>query len=894
MGSDAAACRLGRRWLAFVVAWPLLLLLPCLLGLRTFLPYDTAQYPPASLLRSPAELAAMRQESNYDVTEGPVWFVPELKRARRSLLEEGSLPNWNSYARTGTALMPHGHDGLLYPFLWPALAFADPARWLPWLALLNLATAGLLTLGFLRRLGLAAPAAAFGAIAFSMSSALCANAHNFPRLSSLVWLPGMLWALKAWSLHAPRAALRPLAGFAACFALSWLGGFPPYALPASCIALAYAVSLLVQHARQHGLAATLPRALQFAMGGAVGVLLCSHYLLPAFSFFGQSARSLAPDLDRISQSAFDAYGLLGYLANDLFGRPDLGSSLPYGNAPLPLLLGNRTSSLGEPLLPNFNSTEYALYGSALSLWLAVLSLCVRGEGRVLPLVLWLGCVGMALFAWPFSLLFSLPGVRIVPPLRWLGPCAFLLAWMAARGLDAAWKGKDARAPLAASAIALLAALAAGWFWLRFSDPECFRQWGLAEQLAQRYAAAAPDPASITTERIEQLVLRSPSGADYTHAGAALAAAAAGRAVWLHLAAALLLGLLPMARRRDPRLLALAVGGALAVVGSDLWLAGRTFDRGIARPASDWTEVHDFLQQQAAQRAHEGSFMVARAAKVPDPMAPPEPNMLPPGTLSPMSVRDLQVYSYFDSRSLVPWGRLLSAVWGETAGLGATQKGYLTAPLPDDARVLDHPLLDLCGVRYVLASEPLQHAGPRVGPRIAGPGGEFFVYERASALPRAFVAHAVAAHDDDEALLAAMLDPAFSPRRTALALRSDLDATLGAARWQPLAATPGSPTPAERQVRFVRDEADAIQLEVAAGAPGMLSLADTCLPGWSASIDGAPVPIVRLNHFARGVPLGPQQATVEFRYSAPGQRLGFALFAAGLLLLLLLLRLARAR
>ncbi|MGE3353626.1 MAG: hypothetical protein AB7O84_17955, partial [Planctomycetota bacterium] len=78
----------NRRWPWLALVWPVLLLLPCLVGARTFLPYDTAQFAPSGQLLAPDALQALNAESNFDVTETPVWFVPELQRARRSLLEE--------------------------------------------------------------------------------------------------------------------------------------------------------------------------------------------------------------------------------------------------------------------------------------------------------------------------------------------------------------------------------------------------------------------------------------------------------------------------------------------------------------------------------------------------------------------------------------------------------------------------------------------------------------------------------------------------------------------------------------------------------------------------------------------------------------------------------------
>ena len=872
----AAPLRESRsRWLLSLL-WPLVLLWPCLFGSRTFLPYDLAQYPPQSLQRTEREVAAMQAESNYDVTETPIWFVPELQRAGRTLRQEGSLPNWNPTARTGTALLPHGHDAILYPFTWPALLLDEPARWLGWLAFLNLATAAILMRGFLRALRLHEAATWLGSVAFSMSTTLAANAHNFPRLSSLVWLPGMLWALRAaHDADGPRR-IRALCGFSIAFALTWIGGFPPYALPCSAIAAIYGIALVSIDVRARGMHGAWKRALPVAFAAAIGVMLCAHYLLPAFAFFGESARSLAPDLERVSQSAFDAYGLLGWLAPDVFGRPDLGAALPYGNAPLPLMLGSRESLAGTPLLPNFNATEYALFSGSAALWLALCGMFhKRAPHRFLPLVLLVACIGMALFAEPFWRLFALPFVRIVPPLRWLGPVAMLLAWMSAQGLHAMLQHGERARLVAAVACAAIVAIACFALHLRFSSGDPFRDWGLAEQLAAHYAPSAPDPASITPVRIEQLVLRGPNGIDYAQNGAKLAGESLCSASLFHALSAIALAALLLTMRSRPRIASIAALALVLTTGLDLARAGRTFARGIGGTGDSRTLAHEFFAKRRIELAASGGFMIARVAPWESPATPPEPSFLPPGTLGPDGIRDLQVYTYFDTRSIQPWASMLDAAIGNGAGTAATAKGYLTASLPDHGGVLAHPLLDACGVRYVCSTTPLQNVATKPVHTIQGERGAFYVYERPTAMPRAFCVAGVETQAEDAAVVAAMANPSWQPRATAFIARDDAASIEFPSR---------DPAAEARVVTFARDDANEIVLQIADGPRAMLVLADTFFSGWSARLerDGTaePLPIARVNHAMRGVVVPAGNATVVFSYTPSRQRLGFVLFALG--------------
>ncbi len=871
-GRDSDHSR-SRRWLLSVLVWPLLLLWPFLGGQRVFLPYDLAQFPPASLLLPADELRAIHADSNFDITETPIWFVPELQRARRTLVDEHALPNWHPTARTGTALLPHGHDGILYPLVWPALFARDPATALGLVALLNLTIAGALMFGFLRALGLVPAAAAFGALALCASTTLAANAHNYSRLSSLVWLPGMLWGLRLAADAHGRRRWRALAGFAACFALTWIGGFPPYALPATALGCVYALLLWLQALRQNRRDG-LRRGGPYAVAIALGAMAAAIYLLPAFAFFGQSARSLTPDLARISQVTFDRFGLLGYLANDLFGRPDLVDTLPYDRSPLPLLLGGRTEYGGRPLEPGFNATEYALFGGSLTLWLALLAIGNRhARHRWFPLLLLLLYWSMAAFVLPLGYLFLLPGIRVVPPLRFLGPCCALLAWLAAQGLDLALRRTNPHRLAAAIALALLTAGFGWWFAGRVVEPGAFADWHLAEHLAERYAPLVADPASFTKDAVERTILHAADGGDYVARGAELAAAAARRASGWHLAAALLLLGLLLLPRLPARMRPLLLGTALLATGIELYRAAQTFDRGIRRDHSDWTQVHDFLVGQRRATADQGGFMIGRAASASSNGVLPAPSALPPGTLGPYDIRDLQVYSFFDRRSADPVTALCQRI--DAARGVDSAKGYVATCLPDDVRVLQHPLFDLLGLRYVLSTQPLLHAGTRTGPELRGPGGEFFVYERPSALPRAFVAGQLTVAANDDAVLQAITDPAFAPHATIYATRDDV----GGRR---LPAP--EPAAAQRAVHFRRDHATAIDLAVDDGPAGWLLLADTWMPGWTATIDGRDAPVLRADHALRAVELPAGSCTVAFRYTPPGQRLGCALTAlAGLLL-----------
>ncbi|MCU0864119.1 MAG: YfhO family protein [Planctomycetes bacterium] len=845
---------------------PLLWLWPCVFGDRTFVPYDVAQFPPASLLLSPEQLAAASAGANHDVTEPPVWFVPELELAGREL-RAGRWPGWNPHARGGAPLHAHGLIGLCYPPNWLLLVTAEPATRLGLVTWINLALGGLLAFGLLRKSGLATLPAWFGALLFELSAPMATNAFFWMRLGSFVWLPGVLWAVLAIA-DAERLRARHLAGLGVAVAMAWLAGFPPFAATTTLLGGGFALWLLVARWRRAGASATRRLAARLLLGFALGGCLALPQVLPSLQFFPHSARETKPGFQRIADQSFESYGLLGYLWPDALGHPSDTAAVPYSiRNPLGLLWNTRQRS-GKPAEPNFNYTEYAVFVGQLGALLAVLgALAGRGGGRGFALAAWLGCAGLALF-WPgLRLLYLLPLVENVWPLRWLAPASLFMAWLAGIGLQRLLDG-GRRWPLALAA----AALALGVPSAMVQDPSRWTEAdsrAFAQQLADRYGV---DLAGA----VNHVQYESPGIDRFRAAQQRLYDEAWRAAPWLLGSALWLVGMALAGSERWRRWLGLAAGVAAAV---QLGLHGASMTRGIGRTAPPQTPVHTFLRQQANAASATGGFMVARGAD-----ALPLPSQLPPGQLLAPGLRDLQFYSHFDGRSLQPLQRLL----GSWLGTLHASKGYLDCALPHTlppaaaeaeyasgrqprdyvaGHPFEHPLLDLLGVRYVLSvgPVPLPHTGAAIA--IEGCPPSFHVQERTSALPRAFAVDTVQPHRDDASVVQALLQPTFAPLRIAHALAAELptplpDAASDAARRRP--------------VRFVRDEPTTIELDVDAGAQPWLLLTDTFLPGWTATIDGRPQPIVRGDHAFRLVALPAQSCRVVFTYRCPGLAMGTAM------------------
>jgi hypothetical protein len=168
------------------------------------------------------------------------------------------------------------------------------------------------------------------------------------------------------------------------------------------------------------------------------------------------------------------------------------------------------------------------------------------------------------------------------------------------------------------------------------------------------------------------------------------------------------------------------------------------------------------------------------------------------------------------------------------------------------------------------------------------GSAFAIHRNPSAVPRAYVVPRAEPCGDDVATVLAQFRGS-DPRRVVLMPHDPLgtDRTgprqpFTPARWRCLAS-------------------DRLELAVTTAAPGLLVIADTWMPGWTAVVDGRPAPILRGNHAQRVIALPtPGSHEVVLRYDAPGLSqgvtiTGLALVAvAAALLSLLAKRVLRSR
>ncbi len=149
-------------------------------------------------------------------------------------------------------------------------------------------------------------------------------------------------------------------------------------------------------------------------------------------------------------------------------------------------------------------------------------------------------------------------------------------------------------------------------------------------------------------------------------------------------------------------------------------------------------------------------------------------------------------------------------------------------------------------------------------------GDVKLYARTDAPGRAWLVHGVSPVASDTAALAALSDPAFDARATAV-----VDAELAAQSSAP--AGPGE------TVTIIAYEAERLVLHAHADSPAVLVVADSFYPGWEATVDGRSVTILRANLLFRGVALTPGDHEIIFTYRPTTWRQGLAVSLGALAL-----------
>lgn len=176
-------------------------------------------------------------------------------------------------------------------------------------------------------------------------------------------------------------------------------------------------------------------------------------------------------------------------------------------------------------------------------------------------------------------------------------------------------------------------------------------------------------------------------------------------------------------------------------------------------------------------------------------------------------------------------------------------------------------LALLDVRHVLSPFPVSSAGFRQ----AGAAEGVRRYELKGAFGRAFFPLQSRVATDAQAF-EALRSPDFDGGRNALV------APLPRGTLLP----PPRPSGSWAVARFLSDGPETAVLATTASAASLLVLTRTWAPGWTARVDGAPVPVLRAQLALLALVVPPGEHRVELAYRPVSYRIGLGLSAAGLL------------
>ena len=190
-------------------------------------------------------------------------------------------------------------------------------------------------------------------------------------------------------------------------------------------------------------------------------------------------------------------------------------------------------------------------------------------------------------------------------------------------------------------------------------------------------------------------------------------------------------------------------------------------------------------------------------------------------------------------------------------------GLLVLPKEGDRAAI----LDLFSARTIVSEFDYAWLGDRYR-RLSPPGASPAVFDNPHALPRAYrAARGLPEPPDLQRGLRMLVAEAFDPRRFVLLDRPPPE----------VSATPGvlPPLPSgDVEIAWFAPERVVLRTRGERGA--VVVLTDAYFPGWEATVDGAPAPLLRANLNFRAVAVSAGEHEIEMRYRPAAFRWGLAL------------------
>lgn len=746
--------------------------------------------------------ATLRSAQDGAGTDKLIFNYPNWIHAANSLRNDPSALLWNSGQFGGTPFLATQNTAVLYPFTWLAL-LPDPVLGLLIHAALHVWLATILAYAAARRFGATGWGAAVGAVSFGGGTWISAHHDTLQFVQAGIWIPLILWGILA-IVHAPR---RSFVAISLGTALSWLGGMPQITILGLILAGVVCLARLTMVSGWRDRLRVLGRA---SLSVFIGVLLATPQLASTFEYAQTSSR-LEQNIDTLAQEGLRVPELASLVLPSALG---IEGEVDRFRKESELAGAKRLTVSSLWPIQRFgltgadrNSIERAGSPGLVALLLAILALGARPDRRLVFCVILFGiAIAMALGSDLFRWAAHLPGFRFGSPKRWIFVASLALSGIAVLGVER-WRTPRASWPWILWVVAAVLGVA----------------WLVAPGGPLGGGANADEPA-----RLFLAYLRPDIG-------------------WM----AVVLALLGLSSRLHPRL---RLPALVLLMMADLARWHFQLNPGqVDAPALSATPSVALLQEKVGPGDPRFRFVRFKNLTTDLPEVATAPVALPPNLGMLYGLRDVQGYEAIVSRRVEELA--------DTIEPGLLVAHHLWRELRDP-QALQHPVLDLLGVRYVLSSGllPLPLVAPFPGERVA-------VYERPSALPRVTLVLEVHVLESEADVLARLADPAHDPSRVALVSRSDPQA--GAMRPTATSAS----LPADAQAELVSERGTELKIRFRAPPGTLLRLADTYHPGWTAEISGQSLPILVVDHALRGVVLPIPEGVLTFTYAPVAWTLG---------------------
>jgi hypothetical protein len=738
----------------------------------------------------------------------------------------GEWPLWDPYIGGGQSAAADAlHQMFLLPVVLLRLAGTERVAFNLWVALpFPLAALGTYRLFRTRFSG---PAAALGAIVFSVSGPVISTG-NFPNMSWCVaLLPWVLWAMDRL-VAAPSG--RRLGVAALVFGCQALAGEPVTMAATAALTTGYATMVAPPET-----ATWRRRALLGALAASavlLGLLVGAVQLVPLQAAVRAGLRGYAVSNDW----SLHPLGLLETISPHLFG--DFYQAPQFDAVPwIPPLNSDR-----EPFF-------FSVYLGSAALGGALLGALAGGSHWWSRF--WVLAGALALLAAFGSYTPFYPFLQeIVPilksfrfPVKYLIVSAMACAALVAAGWDALNPERSPGAAprfrrtavgaIAGTALIGFGAYAAQAAAIYFPQQTAFKLYDLARFVQ------TPNSINAAAFMLHAIPL------------------ATTRVIALALGTALLIGISCSTRREAW----IAKAALFVLVSADLLTASvgmnPTFEaRRFDQPA--WTHL-------AAAHPESRFYFGAKIGGI-DLTDPDGPKALPrPPGLSPMESR--AVFSFETAQYPGAWRAPeivsydLGVLW--PLRYKVTLNRFQRGSAEERARFLSRT-----GVRYLVLPSAIAQGRPAFGP--LPHFIEQYVYDWNPGATRALIATDVTVVPEENDRITALFAPDSDPlRRLVLAAPPPPPAGLTGAPAQPAA-------------RILREGANWLAAQANTGPEGgYLLLLDSYDPGWRVTVDGSRAPLLQANELFRAVRLTPGEHVVEFRYRPVPFLIGLALTGVGL-------------